>query len=229
MFSSWLTLVAGTVGALLPIANPFSTAPIFAAMTRGEKVDSRNRQARLAAIYMACILLTSLVAGAVILEFFGISLQALRVAGGLIIARIGFSMLNPEPERPLPRRDQDESADKDAIAFTPIAMPLLSGPGSIAVTISMATSAENVLEYIPVGIGIVIVSAISWIVLRYAPRIVDFLGRTGVNALTRLMGLVLVCIGVQFVVTGVVDLVTTQASAAAVSGVAGAAPGESSH
>lgn len=209
--SSWLALVAATVGALLPIANPFSTAPIFAAMTRGEKIDSRNRQARLASIYMAGILLVSLVAGAVILEFFGISLQALRVAGGLIIARIGFSMLNPEPERPLPRRDQDESADKDAIAFTPIAMPLLSGPGSIAVTISMATSASNGFEYIPIGIGIVIVAAMSWLVLRYATRIVDAMGRTGVNALTRVMGLVLVCIGVQFVVTGVVDLVATQA------------------
>lgn len=207
----WLTLVAATVGALLPIANPFSTAPIFAAMTRGEEADTRHRQARLASLYMACILLVSLVAGALILEFFGISLQALRVAGGLIIARIGFSMLNPEPERPLPRRDQDESADKDAIAFTPIAMPLLSGPGSIAVTISMATSADNVFEYVSVGIGILIVAAVSWLVLHYSTRIVDALGRTGLNALTRLMGLVLVCIGVQFVVTGVVDLVEIQA------------------
>ncbi len=208
---SWLALIAATVGALLPIANPFSTAPIFAAMTRGEKVDSRNRQARLASIYMAGILMISLVAGALILEFFGISLQALRVAGGLIIARIGFSMLNPEPERPLPRRDQDESADKDGIAFTPIAMPLLSGPGSIAVTISMATSVKNVFEYIPIGIGIILVAFVSWVVLRYATRIVDAMGRTGVNALTRVMGLILVCIGVQFVVTGVVDLVTMKA------------------
>ena len=219
--AAWLTLIAGTVGALLPIANPFSTAPIFAAMTRGQKAESRDRQARLASVYMACILLVALVAGALILEFFGISLQALRVAGGLIIARIGFSMLNPDPERPLPRRDQDESADKDAIAFTPIAMPLLSGPGSIAVTISMATSAKSPFEYIPIGVGIVIVAAISWLVLHYAPRIVDAMGRTGVNALTRIMGLILVCIGVQFVVTGVVDLVTSQTIAGAVGGVPG--------
>lgn len=217
--SGWLGLIAGTVGALLPIANPFSTAPIFAAMTRGNRADWRNRQARLAAVYMTFILLVSLVAGALILEFFGISLQALRVAGGLIIARIGFSMLTPEPERPLSSRDQDESADKESIAFTPIAMPLLSGPGSIAVTISMATSAGRVLDYIPVGIGIVIVALISWVILRYAARVVDFLGRTGVNILTRLMGLILVCIGVQFVVTGVVDLVATQAGVIAAGGV----------
>jgi multiple antibiotic resistance protein len=78
----------------------------------------------------------------------------------------------------------------------------------------MATSAHSPLDYVPVGIGILIVAAISWLVLRYASRIVDAMGRTGVNALTRLMGLVLVCIGVQFVVTGVVDLVTSQAGAA---------------
>jgi multiple antibiotic resistance protein len=212
---TWLGLVAGTVGALLPIANPFSTAPVFAAITRGEKVDSRNRQARMAAIYMACILLISLVAGAVILEFFGISLQALRVAGGLIIARIGFQMLNPEPERPISRRDQDESAVKDDIAFTPIAMPLLSGPGSIAVTISMATSARGWPDYLPVALGIVIVALITWVILRYSTRIVDVMGRTGVNALTRVMGLILVCIGVQFVVTGVVDLVASETRLAA--------------
>lgn len=210
--SSWIGLIAGTVGALLPIANPFSTAPVFAALTRGEDARSRNRQARLASIYMACVLLVALIAGALILEFFGISLQALRVAGGLIIAKIGFSMLNPEPERPISRRDQDESADKDAIAFSPIAMPLLSGPGSIAVTISMATSTRGITDYVPIAIGIIIVAAVAWIVLRSSSPIVDALGRTGVNALTRLMGLVLVCIGVQFVVTGVFDLVNSQAA-----------------
>lgn len=208
--SGWIALIATTVGALLPIANPFSAAPVFAAITRGESRESRNRQARLASIYMACILLVALVAGALILEFFGISLQALRVAGGLIIARIGFQMLNPEPERPISRRDQDESADKDEIAFTPIAMPLLSGPGSIAVTISMATSARSVFDYIPVAIGIILVAMVAWVVLRSSSKIVDVMGRTGVNALTRLMGLVLVCIGVQFVVTGVIDLVTSE-------------------
>jgi len=200
----------GTVGALLPIANPFSTAPVFAAITRNDDAASRRRQARLAAFYMACILLVSLLAGALILEFFGISLPALRVAGGLIIARIGFSMLMPEPEPPLPKRDEEESVGKDAIAFTPIALPLLSGPGSIAVTISMATSAGSVGDYVPIGIGIVIVAMLSWLVLRSAGRLVDAMGRTGVNALTRLMGLVLVCIGVQFIATGAIGLLTTE-------------------
>ena len=207
---AWLAVIGATIGALLPIANPFSAAPVFAAITQGESRKAKKRQARLAGVYMACILLVSLIAGALILEFFGISLPALRIAGGLIIARIGFGMLNPEPDRRLPKRDQEESADKDGIAFTPIAMPLLSGPGSIAVTISMATTADHYYDYVPIGIGIVVVAAVSWIVLRSASSIIEKLGRTGVNALTRLMGLALVCIGVQFIGIGVVELLAAQ-------------------
>ena len=213
MMQAWLAIIGTTFGALLPIANPFSTAPVFAALTQYDTHAARRSQARRAALYMACVLLISLGAGAIILEFFGISLQALRVAGGLIVAKIGFSMLNPQPERPLPRRDQEESAEKDDIAFTPIAMPLLSGPGSIAVTISMATSADQYLDYVPIAIGIILVSLFSLVVLRSAGVIVERLGRTGVNALTRIMGLILVCIGVQFIATGAIELWLTLESA----------------
>jgi len=203
MFDDWLTLIGVTFGALLPIANPFSTAPVFVAITRQMGHAHRWQQARMAAIYMAAVLLVSLLAGALILEFFGISLPALRIAGGLVIARIGFSMLNPEPEEKLPEEDQKEALDKRDVAFTPIAMPMLSGPGSIAVTISMATSVERPIDYVAVGIAF-----LSWLILRSSTRIVDFLGSTGVNVLTRLMGLILVCIGIQFIATGVFELVT---------------------
>ena len=205
---NWLTLMVATVGALLPIANPFSTAPVFAALTRDFERSVRLQQAYKAAIYMACVLLVSLFAGAIILNFFGISLPALRIAGGLIVARIGFSMLTPEPERPLSRKDQQESSEKDAIAFSPIAMPLLSGPGSIAVTISMATAVDSAWDHVPIGIGIIVVAVLSWLVLRSSVSIVEVLGRTGVNALTRLMGLILVCIGVQFIATGSIELLS---------------------
>jgi multiple antibiotic resistance protein len=208
MFDDWLTLIGVTFGALLPIANPFSTAPVFVAITQQMSHAHRWQQARMAAIYMAVVLLVSLLAGALILEFFGISLPALRIAGGLVIARIGFSMLNPEPEEKLPEEDQKEALDKRDIAFTPIAMPMLSGPGSIAVTISMATSVERQIDYVAVGIGILIVAFLSWLVLRSSTQIVDFLGSTGVNVLTRLMGLILVCIGIQFIATGIFELVT---------------------
>lgn len=210
MFDDWLTLIGATIIALLPIANPFSTAPVFVAISRGMELVERRRQGRLAAIYMAIVLLVSLLAGALILELFGISLPALRIAGGLIIARIGFSMLNPEPEQQLPEENKQEAMAQPDIAFTPMAMPLLSGPGSIAVTISMATSTDHPAEYLAVGIGIVIVAIVSWLVLRSADQTIDFLGKTGVTALTRIMGLILVCIGIQFIATGIFEFIKAQ-------------------
>lgn len=206
--ASWFSLVLLTLGSLLPIANPFSTAPVFAALTRRMTPLRQRQQAKSAAIYMTLVLWATLLAGAVVLEFFGISLPALRVAGGLIIARLGFSMLSPGPDEELTQEEQDEALDSRDIAFTPIAMPLLSGPGSIAVTISAATQVGNAFEYAAVAVGIVIVAVISWLVLRSAARVVDYMGATGVTVLTRLMGLLLVGIGVQFVATGLVGLVT---------------------
>lgn len=213
MIADWPTLVGVTVGALLPIANPFSTAPVFVAITRRMSHVRRNQQARMAAVYMACVLLVALLAGALILKFFGISLPALRIAGGLIIARIGFKMLDPAPEEALPEQDQREALDRRDIAFTPIAMPLLSGPGSIAVTISMATSVERILDFVPVCAGIVAVAFISWLVLRSSSRVINFLGSSGVNVLTRIMGLVLVCVGIQFVANGFIELLADEAIA----------------
>jgi multiple antibiotic resistance protein len=90
----------------------------------------------------------------------------------------------------------------------PIAMPLLSGPGSIAVTISMATEVDRASEYLAVAVGVALVSLASWLVLRSSTRVAAFLGTTGMNVLTRLMGFVLVCIGVQFVLRGVVEAAT---------------------
>jgi multiple antibiotic resistance protein len=208
LFEHWLTLAFATIGALLPIANPFSTAPVFATITRRMGTKRRAQQARMAAIYMMWVLIGALLIGALVLTFFGISIPALRVAGGLVVARVGFTMLNPEPEESLPDESQQEAMDMQDIAFTPIAMPLLSGPGSIAVTISMATEVDNPLEYTAIALGIAAVAFLSWLVLRSAAPVVGFLGVTGTTALTRLMGLVLVCIGVQFVATGAVEAVT---------------------
>ncbi len=211
MFEDWLTLIGVTFAALLPIANPFSTAPVFAAISHGMSMSRRHQQARMAGGYMAAVLLSALIAGALVLEFFGISMPALRIAGGLVVAKVGFDMLSPRAEEALPEQDRKEALDMSEIAFTPIAMPLLSGPGSIAVTISMATSVDDPPEYLAIGIGIILVALISWLILHFSSKIVDFLGNIGVNVLARLMGLILVCIGIQFIADGLIELITDEA------------------
>ena len=198
----WIALITGTVATLLPIASPFSTAPVFATITSRYSNAERNRQARLAAFYMTGVLLVTLFAGAIVLTFFGISMPALRIAGGLLIAQVGFSMVNPEPQELVSEKGKNEAREMQDIAFTPIAMPLLSGPGSMATILSMASVAEGPTDYASVAIGILIVAFISWLVLRSSTTVTEWLGMTGVNALTRVMGFLLVCIGVRFVATG---------------------------
>jgi len=201
-------LILATFGALVPITNPFSTAPVFASLSRRFSLERRNQQAWMASVYTAGTLIVALVAGALIMSFFGISLPALRIAGGLVVARVGFGMLSPEPEKELTEDSRDEAMQMRDIAFTPISMPLLSGPGSIAMTIGMASEASNLLEYAGIAIGIVLTALFAWLVLRSSTRVAAMLGVTGMNVLTRLMGLVLVCIGVQFVLRGLIASIT---------------------
>jgi multiple antibiotic resistance protein len=165
----------------------------------------RRRQATLACLYATAVLWVFLFAGAVIMSFFGISIPSLRIAGGLIVARVGFGMLAP------PDADTAEHAPARAdIAFTPLAVPMLSGPGSIAVTIGMAAGAQSAAEYVAIAVGIAIVVAVSWAVLRSAEAVKRFLGEQGIDALTRIMGFLLVCIGVQFIGIGVIEVVTDE-------------------
>lgn len=142
------------------------------------------------------------------MEFFGISIPGLRIAGGLMVARIGFTMLKPHVDEVKTKEVKDEAIEKDDISFTPLAMPSMSGPGAIAVTIGLATQTKGVLDFSAVIVGIFIVTAICWLVLRASTRVVDFLGKAGMNALCRIMGFLLLCVGVQFIVNGIIDIAT---------------------
>jgi multiple antibiotic resistance protein len=204
MLADFALLALATFAALLPIANPVSTAPIFVALTRPFPPARRKQQMRMAAVYMAAVLLVALFAGTLILSFFGISLYALRLAGGLVIARIGFSMLQPTAS---PSQDIGDNVPHGTgdVAFTPLAMPLLSGPGSMAVTIGMATEAERPFEYLAVAIGILGVAFATWITFKSSGAILRLLGPTGLDAMTRVMGFLLIGIGVQFVLTAIYE------------------------
>lgn len=207
MIAEWLTYVGLTFGALLPITNPLSTAPVFLAVTSNFPAHRREQQARMAAVYMCIILLVALFIGALVLKFFGITLPVLRIGGGLVITRIGFGMLDSRQQEQEPDADSTANSALD-VALTPVAIPMLSGPGSIALTIAMATEASNVVSYLAVATGIVLVSCAAWITLHFSITIVRFIGNSGMQALTRIMGLLLVCIGVQFIATGIVEGLT---------------------
>lgn len=208
--SEFFYYIAIVVIGLLPIANPFSTAPVFLAVTSNLSTDSKNKLLKLTCIYMFAILVIFLLAGALILSFFGISVSSLRIAGGLIITVLGFRMLFPASASEKEHETVSNYEEAKGLAFTPLAMPMLSGPGSIAVIISMAaqiSEQESILlrlgGYGVVAVGILITVIICWLVLRSSTRITKLLGPTGIDALTKIMGFILICIGVEFVASGV--------------------------
>ena len=186
MAGEWLTTVLATFAGLLPIVNPFSTAAVFLAITARMSEPERRRNALLACLYATGVLWVFLFAGALIIEFFGISIPALRLAGGLVVARVGFSMLAPQDSDAAPA---GASARSGQVAFTPLAMPMLSGPGSIAVTISLAAGADSVYDDLAIAAGIALVLMVSWAILSGARAVNRFLGEQGVDALVPHHGL----------------------------------------
>ena len=202
-----VSYVLSTIGALLPIVNPFAAAPMVVSMTASFPEQERRDQIRRACVYMFFILTTFLVAGGLIMQFLGISIPGLRVAGGLVIAAVGLRMLF----LPQPSTAYAESGPKHDISFTPLAIPSLAGPGSIAVVIGMSTTAQAdqyvILRHALIIVGIAITALTCYFVLRGATRLARFLRPSGMSGLTGIMGFLLVCIGVQFVINGVDALV----------------------
>lgn len=205
-------LVLGTVIALLPVINPFASAPTFLAITEGDTRERRLEQLRNACLYMVIILVSFLVGGTFIMGFFGISIPGLRIAGGLLVAGIGSSMLMGPPRNPTQQSPSDEEARaKRDISFSPLAMPMLSGPGSIAVTIGFTSLSTQWIDYIAIILGIIVVAIIAYLVLRLSERVVLVIGANGMNALSKVMGFLILCIGIQFVVNGVLGVATDPA------------------
>lgn len=197
----------GSFVALFSIVNPLLAVPVFASLTQKYSHSKRMDIALRASMYVLGILLVFFVAGGLILKFFGISLEGLRIAGGLMIIGSAIEMLQKK-ERLLPA-EQQESEEKDDIAFSPLAMPILSGPGAIAVMIGMTTDAKSFVAYIVILFTIFLVSLICYVFLLLSPVISQKMGNTMMKSFTRIMGFLLLCVGVQYIVNGIMPLLKT--------------------
>lgn len=197
-------LLFASFTSLFSVVNPLAAMPIFLSLTEKQSERERVQTAKKAAVYMLGVLLIFLLIGTFILSFFGISLAGIRIAGGLIIMRAAYSMLNPERGgRKLTDEDEAAARVKEDISFSPLALPLLSGPGSIAVVIGFATQAEGVTDYLINGFSIVLVVIITYAILRLSPISARYIGPTGLNVMTRLMGFIALAISVQFILSGI--------------------------
>ena len=204
-----LGYVFSTVIALLPIVNPLAAIPLVLTTTKDLTAKERNEQLRRGCVYMFFILVAVLVAGGLLMGFLGISIPGLRIAGGLVVSYLGFRMLFPDPV-PVTSQVRKEAIEKEDISFTPLAMPTLSGPGSIAVVVGLSSTlperGDVVVGHLLVVIGIAITALISYLALQAATRLQRLLGTTGINAVSRVMGFLLICIAVQFVIDGILEI-----------------------
>jgi len=191
-------------GTIFTIVNPFSTSFIFTKLSKGMEKSEQRRTALIASITALIALLTFLAIGQPLLRFFGVTLYAFRVAGGLYLAWIGFEMLSPRMRRD-PENYKAKEAAQDvkgveaaSIAIVPLGIPLLAGPG--ALTSVLVLSAE--ISWLPVLISSLLVCFISWIVLRQSVVIQKALGNVGTNVVERLLGIFVLVMAVQFVFNG---------------------------
>jgi multiple antibiotic resistance protein len=189
---------------LLAIVNPLSAVPLY--VTATSDLNSRQRAATLrVAVATGIIALVAFgLAGTYILRFFGITTYAFRIAGGLIFLRIGSDMLNERKPRDRHSHAEMEAAEqKSEVGIIPLGIPTLAGPGSITTVITLTAQADNRLQLVGLYGAIVAVMIVSWLVLAVAPAIVKRVGPTGMNVMTRIMGLLIMVIGVQFIIEGV--------------------------
>lgn len=205
---------------LLPLANPLTTVALFLGLAGNMNNKARNRTALMASINVFAIMMVAYYAGQIVMSTFGISIPGLRIAGGLIVAFIGFRMLFPQQkahESPESKSKSEElSEEPDAnIAFVPLAMPSTAGPGTIAMIISSASTVKHGVDFAPWIIIVApplifaLVSLILWGSLRSSGAIMRWVGKSGIEAISRLMGFLLVCMGVQFIINGVIEIITT--------------------
>ena len=212
--ADFLGYVGLTVMTLLPIINPVGTAVLLLGIGAHLEPVSRERQIRKACLYASGILIAFLLLGSLIMQVFGISIPGLRIAGGLVIAFLGFRLLFPDPAPAMSPEALREAQSKADISFSPLAMPSLAGPGSIATVITMSSTirhegqgARLVVEHIGVIIGIGVAALVCYFVLRAAEPLSNKLGSAGVSAIARILGFLMICIGVQFIINGVRELI----------------------
>jgi len=190
--------------ALFSIVDPPGVIPIFIAMTDGKPERWIRTMALKAALYMCGILLTFMFFGTEILHFFGISVDAMRIAGGIMITMSGLSLLRSNHEEEMISKDSKmEGKTKIDISFTPLAMPLLSGPGAIALVIGLYSKAENPTDVVSIIAAILSVCFIAFLILISCKYIVKLLGKSGIESLTKITGFLVLAIGIQFIVNAI--------------------------
>lgn len=192
---------------LLAIVDPLAAVPIFISMTADESREQRRKTINNVAIGMSAILLATLFLGEMILQFFSITIDSFRIAGGILLLLMAIAMLHAKTSQiRQTHKEADESIEKQSVAIVPLAMPLLAGPGAISTVILAAHKASGAGHYLAISAEILLLSLVVWGALRLSSWFQKHVSTTGINIFSRIMGLILAAIAVEFIASGVKGL-----------------------
>ncbi|MFA6040425.1 MAG: YchE family NAAT transporter [Methylophilus sp.] len=198
---------------LLAIVNPIGCLPIFISATDGWSQSERSKTARMVAFTVFIVLSLSAFIGNGILNFFGISIPSFQVGGGILILLIAISMMHGKQSSTRQTPEEAQSlAERDVIAIVPLSIPLLAGPGAISSMIISAQEQTSIWQHLSLVIPVAVIASVIWLILKLADMITQQLGTIGINIVTRLMGLILAAMAVEFIAHGITGLFPQLAS-----------------
>lgn len=199
--SAALTAFVATLVALLPITNPIGALAAYAGLTGDTDPHAVSRMSWKVGIYVCAILGVFAVIGTEILQAFGITLAALQIGGGIVVAWSAWGMLGMREN--MAPAEKEHAATKGDISFTPMALPLVAGPGAIGVVIALAARHPGLGARVGIVAGVAVLAVLIAVLLRFGTPLVDHLGPTGIGALTRIIGFLVLVIGVESVIHGI--------------------------
>ena len=205
------SLFVGTFATLLAIINPFEVLPVYLKMLEGRDAATHRRVAWKACLYALLLSLFFLVFGTLILRLFGVPLSMVRIVGGIILMKIGFELFSPSPSGGvIPAGGVDQGSN---IAFVPLAMPLMCGPGAIATILGMTStikrSSTELSSFVAIVLAIFATMVVTYLCLAYASKLSDRLGAMGIDAITRIVGFFVSAMGVALIFDGVIEALQT--------------------
>ena len=193
-------------GSLFSIVDPFAAVPIFLALAGGESQASQSRTALRASVTCFVVLSAFALAGRLIFSFYGFTIGAFKIAGGILLFTVALDMVHAQPSDK--RTTHEERAEAEArgdVGLMPLGLPLLSGPGAIATVMVLGGRAKDLGQKIGVHAAVLAVSVLTFLILRSSVWVSKLLGRTGINIVVRIMGLILAAVAMQFILDGALE------------------------
>ncbi len=199
-----MSYLFNTFVSVFVMVDPLAAIPVYLLLTERFTPSDVKKTRRKAIIVASSILLVFAVTGMGVLNLFGISISALRIAGGILLLKFALEHMMGSSEK-IKHEEEDESLHKDDISIVPLAMPLLAGPGAISTIVVQSTKANNVLYFCLLIIAILLVMWVSALILKSSQYLFRLLGKTGLNLMGRLVGILIAAIAIEFVITGLRD------------------------